>query len=67
MSAPVQPIADACAAVIAAAIEDAVADYPNATPATQARHAVRALAAEGWHFTTEPPAALAAATEGGTR
>ncbi|WP_432160747.1 hypothetical protein [Streptomyces sp. NRRL F-5630] len=64
MNGAEQPIADACVAVIAAAIEDAVADYPNATPATQARHAVRALAAEGWHFTAEPPAALVAVPEG---
>ncbi|MFF1756161.1 hypothetical protein [Streptomyces sp. NPDC058266] len=65
MSATVQPIADACVAVIAAAIEDAVADYPNATPDTQARCAVRALAAQGWHITAAPQ--LAALTEGATR
>lgn len=54
MSPAEQPIADACVAVIAAAIEDAVTDYPHATPATQARHAVRALTAQGWQITAGP-------------
>lgn len=66
MSRPERPIADACAAVIAAAIEDAVTEYPNATPATQARHAVRALAAQGWHITAVPPPPVAVLAERAT-
>lgn len=47
-------IADACAAVIAGAIEDAVAECPEATPGAQAGRVVRALKAQGWHITAEP-------------
>ncbi|AZM53314.1 hypothetical protein DMA15_12545 [Streptomyces sp. WAC 01529] len=47
-------IADACTAVIAAAIEDVVAEFPDADPEAQARRAVRALTAQGWHITPEP-------------
>ncbi|MGW7248843.1 hypothetical protein [Streptomyces decoyicus] len=47
-------IADACAAVIAGAIEEVVAEFPDAAPEAQARRAVRALTAQGWHITAEP-------------
>lgn len=47
-------IADACAAVIAGAIEDVVAEFPDATPEAQAGRVVRALKAQGWHITPEP-------------
>ncbi|MFI6465701.1 hypothetical protein [Streptomyces sp. NPDC050538] len=51
-------VADACAAVIAAAIEDVLAEYPEATPEAQARSAVRALRVLGWHITAAPLCAL---------
>ncbi|MFI1607820.1 hypothetical protein ACH4YN_37900 [Streptomyces griseofuscus] len=51
-------IADACTAVIAAAIEDVLAEYPEATPEAQARSAVRALRTQGWHITVMPLCAL---------
>lgn len=44
-------IADACTAVIAAAIEDVVAEHPAADPEAQARRVVRALTDQGWHIT----------------
>lgn len=49
-----QPIAAACTAVIAAAIEDALAEQPNASPAVQAAAVVHALGAEGWQITPGP-------------
>lgn len=51
-------ICDAVAAVIAGAIEDVLAEYPEATPAAQARGAVRALRGLGWHITAAPLCAL---------
>jgi hypothetical protein len=51
-------ICDAVEAVIAAAIEDVVAEYPDATPAAQAHAAVRALRRLGWHITAAPLCAL---------
>ncbi|MFJ9468353.1 hypothetical protein [Streptomyces caniferus] len=54
MSGAEQQIADACAAVIAGAIEEVVAESPDAAPEAQARNAVRALMAQGWHITAEP-------------
>jgi hypothetical protein len=51
-------ICDAVAAVIAAAIEDVLAEHPEATPEAQARKAVRVLRALGWHITAAPPCAL---------
>ncbi|WP_329151264.1 hypothetical protein OIU91_28485 [Streptomyces sp. NBC_01456] len=59
-------IADACAAVIAGAIEEVVAEFPDATPEAQARHAVRALMAQGWHITAEPLCARLGASPGPT-
>lgn len=53
-------IADACAAVIAAAIEEVVAEHPDASPAAQARRVVRQLRSEGWHITAAPCARLSA-------
>jgi hypothetical protein len=47
-------ICDAVAAVIAAAIEDVLAEHPEATPEAQARKAVRVLRALGWHITAAP-------------
>ncbi|MFI7010010.1 hypothetical protein [Streptomyces sp. NPDC050145] len=69
MSPHVPPIADACAAVIAAAFYEALVEYPHADPAVLARHAsqraVRDLEAQGWHI---PAAAqLAAVSEGVSR
>lgn len=63
MSGAEQRIADACAAVIAAAIEDVVADCPDATPAMQAAAIVRGLRAEGWHLTASPVCALVSASQ----
>jgi hypothetical protein len=51
-------ICDAVEAVIAAAIEDVLAEYPEATPAAQAHAAVRALRGLGWHITAAPLCAL---------
>ncbi|MET9816545.1 hypothetical protein [Streptomyces sp. NPDC006355] len=47
-------ICDAVTAVIAAAIEDVLAEHPEATPEAQARKAVRVLRALGWHITAAP-------------
>ncbi|MFE0533803.1 hypothetical protein ACFW20_07115 [Streptomyces nigra] len=51
-------ICDAVAAVIAGAIEDILAEHPDATPEAQARKAVRVLRALGWHITAAPLCAL---------
>lgn len=51
-------ICDAVEAVIAAAIEDVLAEYPDATPAAQAHAAVRALRRLGWHITAAPLCAV---------
>ncbi|MEU3447213.1 hypothetical protein AB0H29_08280 [Streptomyces thermolilacinus] len=72
-------VANACAAVIAAAITEAITVNPAASPEEQARHAVRALRADGWHITAVPacvmnpqlaadePAVSTTTTEGITR
>ncbi|MFG2458125.1 hypothetical protein ACGFWE_13790 [Streptomyces sp. NPDC048523] len=51
-------ICDAVAAVIAGAIEDMLAEHPDASPEAQARKAVRVLRALGWHITAAPLCAL---------
>ncbi|MFM9637633.1 hypothetical protein [Streptomyces turgidiscabies] len=51
-------ICAAVEAVIAAAIEDVLAEHPEATPAAQAHAAVRALRGLGWHITAAPLCAL---------
>lgn len=52
MSRAQRVIADAVAAVIAAAIDE----YPDAPSDAQARHALRALTRAGWYVGPIPPA-----------